>query len=108
MADTLKAIDSTLYDVIRRPVMTEKNSLLMESGKYTFEVARTATKSQIKRAVELAFEDVTVRSVNIISVHAKRRNFSHKRKRISDWGPRWKKAIVTLNPGQSIAIFEEV
>ena len=59
-------------------------------------------------AVTLAFENehVSVRSVNIISVHAKRRNFRHNRKRISDWGPRWKKAIVTLAPGQSIEIFE--
>jgi large subunit ribosomal protein L23 len=101
-------MDSKLYDVIRRPVMTEKNSLLMEQGKYTFEVSRDATKAMIKRAVEQAFPDVNVTAVNIISVHAKRRNFSHKRKRISDWGPRWKKAVVTLNPGQRIEIFEGV
>jgi large subunit ribosomal protein L23 len=101
-------MDSKLYDVIRRPVMTEKNSLLMEQGKYTFEVSRDATKAMIKRAVEQAFPDVNVTAVNIISVHAKRRNFSHKRKRISDWGPRWKKAIVTLGPGQHIEIFEGV
>jgi ribosomal protein L23 len=49
-----------------------------------------------------------VQAVNIVNVHAKRRNFSHKRKRISDWGPRWKKAVVTLNPGQHIEIFEGV
>ncbi|HMA35013.1 MAG TPA: 50S ribosomal protein L23 [Chloroflexia bacterium] len=103
-------IDSTLFDVIRRPVMTEKNTLLMEQGKYTFEVARDATKAQVKRAVELAFanDKVKVRAVNIINVHAKRRVFSHKRKRITDWGPRWKKAIVTLEAGQRIEIFEGV
>ena len=49
-----------------------------------------------------------LQAVNIINVHAKRRNFSHKRKRISDWGPRWKKAIVTLAPGQRIEIFEGI
>ena len=101
-------IDSTLYDVIRRPVLTEKNTLLGEQNKYTFEVSRTATKAMIKRAVEQAFDDVDVRAVNIINVHAKQRNFSHKRKRISDWGPRWKKAIVTLAPGQHIEIFEGI
>jgi len=103
-------IDSTLWDVIRRPVMTEKGSLMMEQGKYTFEVAPKATKAQIKRAVEMAFagENITVRAVNIINVHAKRRSFSHKRKRISDWGPHWKKAIVTVGTGQRIQIFEVV
>ncbi len=103
-------IDSTLWDVIRRPVMTEKNTLMMEQGKYTFEVAPKATKAQIKRAVEMAFarENVTVRAVNIINVHAKQRSFSHKRKRITGWGPHWKKAIVTLGPGQRLEVFEGV
>jgi large subunit ribosomal protein L23 len=101
-------MESKLYDVIRRPVLTEKNTLLQEQGKYTFEVMRTATKPMVKQAVEQAFDNVTVMDVNIINVHAKRRSFSHKRKRINDWGPRWKKAIVTLAPGQRIEIFEGI
>ena len=101
-------MDSKLYDVIRRPVLTEKSTLLSEQGKYAFEVTREATKPMVKRAVELAFPNVTVLDVHIINVHAKRRNFSHNRKRISDWGPRWKKAIVTLAPGQKIEIFEGI
>jgi large subunit ribosomal protein L23 len=100
--------DSQLYDIIRRPVLTEKNTLLGEQGKYTFEVARNATKPMVKRAVEMAFDNVTVLEVNIINVHAKRRVFSNKRKRLTDWGPRWKKAIVTLAPGQKIEIFEGI
>jgi len=100
--------DSTLFDLLRRPVLTEKNSTLMEQNKFVFEVAREANKARVKQAIELAFPDVTVTAVNIINVHAKRRNFSHKRKRISDWGPRWKKAIVTLAPGQRIEIFEGI
>lgn len=100
--------DSTLYDLLRRPVLTEKNSLLMEQGKYVFEVTHNANKPRIKQAIELAFPGITVKEVNIVNVHAKRRNFSHKRKRISDWGPRWKKAIVTLAPGQRIEIFEGI
>ncbi|MGI8586630.1 MAG: 50S ribosomal protein L23 [Chloroflexia bacterium] len=105
-----KAIDTTLYEVIRRPLITEKSTLLQEQGKYAFEVSRTATKAQIKRAVEMAFEkeNITVRAVNVINVHAKRRNFSHGRKRLTGWGPRWKKAIVTVGPGQRIEIFEGV
>jgi large subunit ribosomal protein L23 len=102
----MATIDATLWDVIRRPVMTEKNAMLMGQNKYTFEVVPTATKAQIKRAVEQAFANTTVRSVNIIQVHAKRRSFAHGRKRLTDWGPRWKKAIVTLAPGQHIEIFE--
>lgn len=99
---------SKLYDIIRRPILTEKNTLLMERGQYTFEVSTDANKAMIKRAVEMAFPGTTVKDVNIINVHSKRRTFSRKRKRISDWGPRWKKAIVTLAPGQRIEIFEGV
>src|SRR5690348_8959871 len=99
-------MESKLYDVIRRPILTEKSTILGEQSKYAFEVSRDATKPMIKRAVEQAFDNVTVLEVNIISVHAKRRVFSHNRKRLTDWGPRWKKAIVTLAPGQRIEIFE--
>jgi large subunit ribosomal protein L23 len=101
-------MESRLYDIIRRPILTEKNTLLMETGRYTFEVSPEANKAEVKRAVELAFPNTTVLAVNIISVHAKRKNFSRKRKRINDWGPRWKKAVVTLAPGQRIEIFEGV
>jgi large subunit ribosomal protein L23 len=93
-----------MYEVIRRPVMSERNTDLMQEGRYTFEVASDANKIQIKEAVEAAF-GVTVLAVNTMNVHAKKRR---ERTRIRGWRPGWKKAIVTLAPGQRIEIFESV
>jgi large subunit ribosomal protein L23 len=93
-----------IYDVIRRPVMTERNTDLMAQGRYTFEVAPDANKIQIKEAVEKAFE-VQVLAVNTMNVHRKRRR---ERTRIRGYRTGWKKAIVTLAPGQRIEIFEGV
>lgn len=91
------------FDILRKPVITEKSTMLQEDGRYTFEVATEATKHQVKWAVELAFE-VNVIKINTMNVRGK-----HKR-----YGPKttarksWKKAIVTLAPGQNITIFEGV
>ncbi|MBF6613720.1 MAG: 50S ribosomal protein L23 [Chloroflexi bacterium] len=93
-----------LYDIIRRPVMTERNTDLMTQGRYTFEVAPTANKIQIKEAVEKAF-DVNVLAVNTLNVHRKRRR---EKTRIRGYRNGWKKAIVTLAPGQRIEAFEQV
>ena len=93
-----------LYDVIRRPITSERNTDLMAEGRYTFEVAPDANKIQIKEAVEKAF-DVKVIAVNTLNVHAKRRR---ERTRYRGWRNGWKKAIVTLAPGQRIEIFEGV
>ena len=91
-----------MYDVIRRPVMTERNTDLMAQGRYTFEVAPDANKIQIKEAVEKAF-DVKVLAVNTLNVHRKKRR---EKTRIRGYRSGWKKAIVTLAPGQRIEIFE--
>ncbi len=93
-----------MYEVLRRPIMTERNTELMMQGRYTFEVAPDANKIQIKEAVEKAF-DVTVLAVNTLNVHAKARR---QRTRLRGHKPGWKKAIVTLAPGQRIEIFEGV
>ncbi len=93
-----------IYEVIRRPVTSERNTDLMEQGRYTFEVAPDANKLQIKEAVEKAFE-VQVLAVNTLNVHRKRRR---EKTRIRGYRPGWKKAIVTLAPGQRIEIFEGV
>ena len=91
------------FDILRRPIVTERSTLLQERGRYVFEVSPASTKHQIKRAVEEAF-DVTVVKVNTMNVRGKS-------KRI---GPRvslsrsWKKAVVTLGPGDTITIFEGV
>ncbi len=97
----------TIYDVLRRPIITEKSNY--QSGKLNqvvFEVARDATKTMVKDAVEQLF-DVTVLRVNVINVAAKQaRNRINRRMRVRRKG--YKKAIVTLAPGDSIDVFEGV
>jgi len=92
-----------LYDVIRRPCITEKNTNLQPLGKYAFEVVDSANKLQVKQAVEKAFK-VKVKTVNIMNVSGKRRMLG--RRQIVE--PSWKKAIVTLLPGEKIELFEGV
>ena len=92
-----------VFDILRRPVITEKSTILQEKGRYTFEVAPNATKHQIKEAVEEAF-NVNVLQVNTMHVRGKRKRFGP---RIAQ-GRSWKKAIVLLSPGDTITIFEGV
>ena len=88
------------YEVLVRPVITEKatGGATLASPQYAFEVAIASNKVEIKRAVEICF-DVRVKAVNTLRVKGKR-----KRLRTSKMGRRrdWKKAIVTLEPGQTI------
>jgi large subunit ribosomal protein L23 len=93
-----------IYEVIKRPIDTEKTRYQTEDGKYTFEVDLRANKHLVKEAVEKIF-DVEVLSVNIISMPAKRGRYG---RRIVTRKPVWKKAIVTLAPGERIDIFEGV
>ncbi len=92
------------YEVIRRPLLTEKTNIQSDAeNRYTFEVDRRANKLQIKQAVEMAF-DVRVLAVNVINVRGKQRRMGRRIGRT----PNWKKAIVTLAPGQRIQLFEGV
>jgi len=92
-----------LYEVLRRPLVTEKNTVLQARGKYGFEVAGEANKEQIKQAVEKAF-NVTVTKVNVMIVPGKGKRVRGRRV----MSPSWRKAIVTLKPGEKIEIFEGV
>jgi large subunit ribosomal protein L23 len=92
-----------LFEVIRRPLVTEKNTSLQVQGKYAFEVAREANKNQVKQAVEKAFK-VNVTAVNIISVRGRERRVG--RRMVT--GSSWKKAVVTLKTGDKITVFEGV
>lgn len=92
-----------LYEVIRRPLITEKNTALQAAGKYGFEVRADANKDQIKKAVEKAFK-VTVTSVNVMTVRGRERRVGRRKVLVN----KWKKAIVTLKPGDKITIFEGV
>lgn len=86
-----------IWQVIIRPLITEKNTNQVAEGKYTFQVAREANKIQIREAVEKIFK-VDVTDVNIINVRGKERGMG-RRKGVS---PNWKKAIVTLKGDQRI------
>jgi large subunit ribosomal protein L23 len=93
-----------VYEIIKRPIDTEKTRYQAEEGKYTFEVDRRANKHQVKEAVEQIF-DVEVLSVNTINVPAKRGRYG---RQVVTRRPAWKKAIVTLAPGKRIDVFEGV
>ncbi|MEM1201277.1 MAG: 50S ribosomal protein L23 [Pseudomonadota bacterium] len=87
------------YDIIRSPVITEKSTLLSENNQVMFNVAKTATKPEIKKAVEALFE-VKVSAVNTLNRKGKTKRFRGIVGRQSDV----KKAIVTLEEGQSIDV----
>ena len=91
------------YDVIQQPLITEKGSHLLAEGKYAFRVARGANKTQIKQAVEKAF-NVQVLAVNVMNVKGKERRWGRRQV----LRPAWKKAIVTLAAGDKIELFEGV
>ncbi len=92
------------YEILRRPLITEKNTAIQApQGKYAFEVAAGANKEQVKQAVEKAF-NVSVTGVNMMTVPGKGRRA---RGRIV-MTPSWKKAVVTLKPGDKIELFEGV
>jgi large subunit ribosomal protein L23 len=92
-----------LYEVLRRPIITEKNTALQELDKYTFEVDRNADKHQIKQAVEKAFK-VKVVDVNVMTIPGKTRRVGRRQVMTHPW----KKAVVTLKRGQKIELFEGV
>lgn len=98
---------ATIYDVLRRPVVTEKSNYQNSSlHQYVFEVTRDATKSMVKDAVETLF-DVNVVRVNIINVPAKRTRRARSR-RVAVRRSGYKKAVVTLAPDDTISLFEGV
>jgi len=91
------------HQILVRPIVTEKNTALNEVGKYCFEVAPTTNKIEVKRAVEEIFK-VKVTTVNMLKVPGKMRRMG----RTSGMTRTWKKAIVTLAPGERIELFQGV
>lgn len=89
------------YEVIRRPLITEKATKLVEAGKYTFEVMQGVNKVEVKAAIEQVFK-VKVVSVNIINERKKERKVG----KYEGFRPAVRKAIVTLAEGQSLDVFE--
>ena len=92
------------YGIIRRPLITEKTSIQKEqSNQVTFEVDRTANRVEIKRAIEKIFK-VNVAHIRTMQVKGK----TKQRGRIIGKRRDWKKAIITLLPGERIEFFEGV
>jgi large subunit ribosomal protein L23 len=91
------------HEVLIRPVVTEKNTMLGDQNKYVFEVHRDANKIEIGRAVAEVF-NVQVKSVNVLKVPGKQRVWKRQRGHTRSW----KKAIVTLQPGSRIELFQGV
>lgn len=92
------------FDIIIRPIITEQSMAQMDENKYTFEVAKTSNKSEIKKAIEAIFS-VKVAKVNTMNMRGKvKRQGMNVGKR-----PNWKKAIVTLtDDSQPIEFFDNM
>lgn len=88
-------------DILIKPIITEKTTALMEERKYTFRVPLAATKVEIRQAVEQIFK-VKVQAVNTMRYEGKMKRLGSTQGRRSDW----KKAVVTLKPGETIELFE--
>ena len=99
MAKQQEAIDLRHFDVVVKPIITEKSTLVGEYNQLVFEVAKTASKPEIKAAVEALF-NVKVTAVNTLVSKGKTKRWRGKPYRRSDL----KKAIVTLADGQSIDV----
>jgi large subunit ribosomal protein L23 len=89
-----------IFSVLRAPRVSEKTARLQElTNQYVFEIATTATKADVKAAVEKLF-DVKVEAVNVVNVKGKNKAFKYRMGRRGDW----RKAYVTLAEGQSIDV----
>lgn len=86
-----------MYDILVRPLVTEKSTQQAAYNQYTFEVLKHATKPQVKKAVESIFK-VTVEAVNTISIKGKTKRFRGRIGKRADY----KKAVVRLKQGQTI------
>jgi large subunit ribosomal protein L23 len=100
----------TAPEIIVRPVISEKSIDESNRGKYTFAVHDHANKIQIKAAIEELYkkENVTVVAVNVLTTKAKEKKRGTRRGRIVGHTTPWRKAVVTLAPGQKIEFFEGV
>jgi len=89
----------TIFDLVRYPLITERALIQQEKGKYRFRVSWQATKQEIKQAIERIFA-VKVARVNTLNVRGRLKRLRLR----AGYTPRWKKAIVTLKPGQKIEL----
>ena len=96
------------HQIIIAPIVSERSLDLSRNGKYVFRVAMTANKIEIRRAIEKVFPRVHVTAVNTLIVRGKLQRRTTKGRRVQGYKPNWKKAIVSLRPGDTIPIFENL
>ena len=101
--DKTRLNERDLADIIIKPIITEKGTIQMELNKYVFDVLPKATKPDIRAAVESLF-DVTVVKVNTLKLPRKKRRVG----RFEGYRTQYKRAIVTLKEGDTIALFPDV
>lgn len=89
--------------IIIRPIISEKSMREAEAGKFTFEVVKTASKTDIKQAIEKRFE-VHISKVFTTIVKGKKKRYGQKRIEFAE--PAWKKAVVAVKKGEKIALFD--
>ena len=89
------------FKILKKPLITEKSSMMQGQGKYVFEVYPQTTKAQIKRAVEASF-DVKVAAVNIIRIRGELKRIGQKLRKVGGI----RKAVVTVKKGETIPLFE--
>jgi large subunit ribosomal protein L23 len=90
-------------EIIIAPLISEKSMAGTAMQQYSFEVHRRATKTQIRQAISEIFK-VDVIKINTVNVGGKKKNFARRGTRTTGMQPDWKKAIVTLKPGQKIEL----
>ena len=100
---TTRYKERDLADLILKPIITEKGTIQMELNKYVFDVLPKATKPDIKAAIESLF-DVTVVKVNTLTLPREQRRVG----RFIGYKAQYKRAIVTLKEGDTIALFPDV
>lgn len=99
----IEKTERDLIDLVRKPVITEKAIVLLEQNKYVFDVAKKATKPDIKKAIETLFE-VKVTKINVQNLPPKKRRMG----KYMGKKPQYKRAIVTLAEDDEITLFPEV
>jgi large subunit ribosomal protein L23 len=100
-------VSLSAHEIILRPVISEKSMDESQHGKYTFAVHDHVSKIQVAAAVEEIFK-VKVAEVNVLTTHSKVKRGGTRRSRVGGRTTPWRKAIVTLAPGQKIEFFEAV
>ena len=95
------------HEIILRPVISEKTMDESQRGKYTFAVRDDVNKIQIEAAIEEIFK-VKGAAVNVLTTQSKQKRGGMRRSRVAGRTTPWRKAIVTLAPGQKIEFFEAV